>query len=127
LADINVYEVDTGTPEFQLMDILVSVDNIVFTSIKASEKALVRIIGDSVHGEDDFGRSYDLGAFGSVRYVRIDGTGPGHAGGINSFDLDAIGAHDVVYAGGPAVPEPASSVLVLTGLAAIARRVRRRR
>ena len=123
LLDINVYEVDFGGAEFGAMDILVSKDNITFTSIKASETSLVRTSGDSVHGNNSFGRSYDLGAFDWVRYVRIDGKGSGRSGGTNGFDLDAIGAHEVRAA----IPEPGTWALMLAGLAAVAGLARRRR
>jgi hypothetical protein len=124
-VDINVYEVDFGAVEFALMGISVSMDGVAFTSIKASEASLVRIAGDSVHGNNSFGRSYDLGAFSAVRYVRITGLGGGASGGNAGFDLDAIGAHEVRRVQ-QQVPEPASSALVLAGLAFIARRARRR-
>ena len=91
LVDLNVYEVDFGAVEFGLMDILVSQDGITFESIKPSQVALERITGDSVHSNDSFGKSYDLGSFDWVRYVKIDGIGSGRAGSTNDFDLDAIG------------------------------------
>ena len=63
-----------------MMDILASPDGLVFTSIEASMSVLVRIPGDSAHGNDNFGRSFDLGGVASVRYARIDGIGTGAAG-----------------------------------------------
>ena len=122
LVDLNVYEVDTGSPEFHLMDILVSQDGITFTSIKTSQSALERITGDSVHGNDSFGKSYDLGSFDWVRYVKIDGIGSGRAGGSNDFDLDAIGAHEVTP-----IPEPSTWAMMLGGLLALAGMARRQR
>jgi hypothetical protein len=122
LVDLNVYEVDFGAVEFAAMTILVSQDGITYTDVKASEVPLVRIRGDSVHVNNNFGRSYDLGALDWVRYVRIDGAGLGTAGGSNGFDLGAIGAHEVV-----AVPEPGTWALMLGGLAAVGSLVRRRR
>jgi len=122
LVDLNVYEVDWGGVEFGLMDILVSQDGIAFTSIKTSQIALERITGDSVHGNDSFGKSYDLGSFDWVRYVKIDGIGTGRAGGTNDFDLDAIGAHEVTP-----IPEPSTWAMMLGGLLALAGMARRQR
>lgn len=122
LVDLNVYEVDWGGVEFGLMDILVSQDGIAFTSIKTSQVALERITGDSAHGNDSFGKSYDLGSFDWVRYVKIDGIGTGRAGGTNDFDLDAIGAHEVTP-----IPEPSTWAMMLGGLLALAGMARRQR
>ncbi|WP_292993966.1 PEP-CTERM sorting domain-containing protein [Nitrosomonas sp.] len=122
LVDLNVYEVDTGVVEFGLMDILVSQDGITFESIKASQVALERITGDSVHSNNSFGKSYDLGSFDWVRYVKIDGTGSGRAGSTNGFDLDAIGVHEVT-----AIPEPSTWAMMLGGLLALAGVARRQR
>ena len=121
LVDLNVYEVDFGLVEFSSMTVLVSQDGVTFTSIKGSETPLVRTSGDATHGNNSFGRSYDLGALPWVRYVRIDGLGSGGASTTNGFDLDAIGAHEVL-----AVPEPATWALWLAGLAAVGRVARRR-
>ena len=122
LVDLNVYEVDFGAVEFGLMDILVSQDGITFESIKPSQVALERITGDSVHSNDSFGKSYDLGSFDWVRYVKIDGIGTGRAGGTNAFDLDAIGAHEVTP-----IPEPSTWAMMLGGLLALAGMARRQR
>ena len=122
MVDLNVYEVDFGAVEFGSMNILVSQDGITFESIKPSQVALERITGDSVHSSDSFGKSYDLGSFDWVRYVKIDGTGTGRAGGTNGFDLDAIGAHEVT-----AIPEPSTWAMMLGGLLALAGVARRQR
>lgn len=125
-VDFNVYEVDTGSPEFTAMEVLVSNDGTTFTSVKSSEILLInanRISGDSVHNNNNFGRSYDLGSFASVRYIRIDGVGTGVSGGSTAFDLDAIGAHQVT-----AVPEPESYAMLMAGLGLLgftARRMKR--
>jgi len=121
LVDLNVYEVDTGSPEFNAMNVLVSQDGVTFTSIKSSETALVRTSGDAVHSNNSFGRSYDLGALSWVRYVRIDGLGSGGASGASAFDLEAIGAHEVL-----AVPEPTTWALWVAGLVAVGRVARLR-
>jgi hypothetical protein len=115
-VDLNVYEYDTSTPEFQLMTVLVSQDGVAFTDIKASQVAVVDIPGDGAHGSTSFARSYDLGGLPWVRFVRVQGlsnTAPGQTAG---FDLDAIGAHAVVAS---PVPEPAAGALMLAGVAGL--------
>lgn len=120
-VDLNVYEVDFGGPEFSLMTILVSQDGVDFTSIKASEQTLTRIDGDDArHTGDTFGKSYDLGALAWARYVRIDGLSNASPGSSNGFDLDAIGAHEVMAA----VPEPATWALMLAGVGGLLARRR---
>ncbi|HRX84893.1 MAG TPA: hypothetical protein P5572_07740 [Phycisphaerae bacterium] len=91
--DITVYELDVGGIEFPLMDVLVSANGFDFYSIKASETSPVAIPGDEGHNNASFAKSYDLAASGlqGARFVRIQGTGTGAAGGPNGFDLDAIG------------------------------------
>ena len=78
--------------------VLVSGNGIDFLSVKSSEGPVVRIPGDEAHGDDAFARSYDLSGtemFG-VRYIRIDGNGSGSAGPMTEFDLDAVGAINIV-------------------------------
>ena len=121
-VDFNVYEVDTGSAEFHLMTVLVSQDGVSFTNVKSSEQALVRITGDNAaHTNSSYGRSYDLGGLEWARYVRIDGTYNTAPGGTNGFDLDAIGAHQVMAA----VPEPATWALMLAGVGGLLARRRR--
>jgi hypothetical protein len=102
-VDINVYEFDTFGAEFDVIDVLVSVDGVSFTSIKATETALVRIQGDGAHGSDTFGRSYDLAGSGltMVRFVKLQGTGTNGTPCCLrvGFDLDAIGAHAAMVIG----------------------------
>jgi hypothetical protein len=92
--DFTVYEVDSGTAEFHLVDVLVSEDGAGFVSVKSSEAAAVNIPGDEQHGSNGYARSYDIAGSGTavVRYVRLDGNGTGSAGSSAGFDLDAIGA-----------------------------------
>lgn len=121
-VDLNVYEYNTSQAEFQLMTLLVSQDGVNFTDIKASQVAVVDIPGDEEHGSTSFARSYDLGALAWVRYVRVQGLS-NVAPGLNAgFDLDAIGAHELLSP----VPEPGTAALWLAGLAAVTRVVRRR-
>ncbi|MEW5787712.1 MAG: PEP-CTERM sorting domain-containing protein [Pseudomonadota bacterium] len=121
-VDFNIYEVDYGSAEFGLMEVYVSANGIDFINVSASETSLVRIAGDEVHSSNNFGRSYDLGSLDQIRYIKIDGDGSGAAGGNSGFDLDAIGAHQVV-----AVPEPGTYALLLAGLGLVGLATRQRR
>jgi hypothetical protein len=91
--DITVYELDSGAPEFNTVDVLVSEDGLDFVSVKATETSAVNIPGDGQHGSNTYARSYDLDGSGILvaRYVRLDGNGSGAAGSSAWFDLDAIG------------------------------------
>jgi len=93
-ADVTVYEVDSGSAEFSLMDVLVSMDGLSFVSVKQTEGSAIRIPGDESYTNISFARSYDLGITGRpwIRFLRIDGNGTGAAGGYTGFDLDAVGA-----------------------------------
>jgi PEP-CTERM motif len=120
LVDFNVYETDFGVAEFNVVDILVSVDGTVFTSVDSTMATVVRITGDSGHLVDDFAKSFDLGDLAAVRYIRVDGTSNSNPGGNNGFDLDAVGVHQPV-------PEPGTWALMFAGLAAVGAAARQRR
>jgi hypothetical protein len=93
----------------------VSLDGSTFTDVTASQTSYVAIVGDELHGNPSFAKSFDLGAMALARYIRIDGNGTGAAGGTNAFDLDAIGAINLVSA----VPLPAGMPLLLGALAVL--------
>ncbi len=120
-VDLNVYEVNFGGPEFEFLDVQASADGVSYVSLSASESAIVGIAGDEAHGGGVFGRSYDLGALPWARFVRLVGTGSGDAGGTNYFDLDAIGAHELVAT---PVPEPQAWALLAAGLGVLGLRRR---
>ena len=81
----------------------------------SSQTPCVAIVGDELHGNPSFAKSFDLGAMALARYIRIDGNGTGAAGGTNAFDLDAIGAINLVST----VPLPAGMPLLLGALAVL--------
>ncbi len=117
--DLNVYEVDGGVVEFGEVDVLVSANGVDFFSINSTIGDAVDLIGDEAHGDARFRKSFDLGPSGltEVRYVKLQGTGGGAAGGDNDFDPDAIGAINFV---------PTPGVLVVGGLGLVAGARRRR-
>jgi hypothetical protein len=92
-ADLTLYEVDTGGPEFGIFDLQVSLDGVQFVSVTSSVSVPIAIPGDSANGNRTFARSYDLAGSGlsAARFVRIDGNGTGSSGAGSGFDLDAIG------------------------------------
>ncbi len=117
--DINVYE-SGFTTETHLMRILVSQDALSFTDITSQTGGVTqRIPGDAL-GDLPGMRNYDLGDLPWVRYVRIRGLGSGTPGGTNGFELDTVGAFELMAA--PPVPEPGTWALMLAGIATLARR-----
>lgn len=132
--DFNVYEVDNGIVEFNLVDILVSADGINFWNVEASALAAIDLVGDEAHGNGGFRKSYDLAAavtglgVSQFRYLRLDGTGTGGIGGSTGFDPDAVAAInyiDTAPVGG--VPEPGAWALMILGFGAAGAMIRRRR
>jgi uncharacterized protein (TIGR03382 family) len=117
--DINIYEVDNGIIEFNLVDVLVSMDGIAFFSISSTIGDAIDLIGDDAHGSASFRRSFDLGPSGltTVRYLKIQGTGNGAAGGQNDFDLDAVAAINFI---------PSPGALALMGMGGLVMTRRRR-
>jgi hypothetical protein len=72
-VDFNVYKVDSGSPEFNVVTVLVSVDGSSFVSVDASESPLVRIAGDGTHGNNSFGRSFGQPSLPSRRLLSSQG------------------------------------------------------
>ena len=129
--DFNVYEVDGGSVEFNLVDILVSADGITYFNVESTFQAAINLAGDELHGSASFRRSYDLGgavaALGATqfRYVRLDGTGGGAIGGDNDFDPDAVGFANFINIA-PVVPEPATWAMMIAGFGLAGAAARRR-
>lgn len=118
-ADINVYE-SGFTTETHLRQVLVSQDGVDFIDISDRRAGVTqRIPGDAL-GDLPGMTNYDLGDLPWVRYVRIQGLGSGIPGGTNGFELDTVGAFELIAA--PPVPEPGSWALMLAGAAVLARR-----
>ena len=133
-ADFNVYEVDGGSVEFTLVDILVSLDGTNWYNVDADTVTFTDLAGDEAHGNPNFRRSYDvtnaLAALGvsELRYLRLDGTSGGAAiGGDAGFDPDAVGYINFTSpeVSGP-VPEPASWAMMIGGLGIVGAAMRRR-
>ncbi len=120
--DFNIYEVDFGNVEFNLITVEVSLDGFAFVDVTASAGAPLDLDGDDDHGSASFRFSYDLGSLTEARFVRIDGAGTGNSGGAVGFDLDAIGAGNFRNA---AIPVPSmlpAAAVAMIGLGFIARR-----
>jgi hypothetical protein len=117
--DFNVYEVDFGAVEFNLMTVAVSIDGVTFVDVSASRAAALDLDGDEAHGNASFRQSYDLGALAEARFLRIDGNGTGAAGGNNGFDLDAVGAGSYRQVQTGVVPLPATLPLLVAGFAGL--------
>lgn len=117
--DINIYEVDFGAVEFELVDILVSADNITFFNIDSTIGPAVDLIGDNAHTAPNYRKSFDLAPSGlsTVRYLKIQGTGSGVAGTTNDFDLDAVAAINFL-------PAPGSVALIALAGMVVGRRQR---
>lgn len=130
--DFNVYEVDNGIVEFNLVDILVSANNIDFYNVEGSALAALSLAGDGAHGNASFRKSYDVGAamialgVSQFRYIRLSGTGSGAISGNNGFDPDAIGVANYVNLAG-AVPEPATWSMMIAGFGMAGGFLRRRK
>ena len=133
--DLNVYEVDGGSVEFHLMDVLVSADGVTFWNVEASVLPAIDLVGDEAHGNLSFRKSYDLAAavtglgVSQFRYLRIDGTAGGAIGGTNDFDLDSVAAINYIDTTpvGPGVPEPATWAMMILGFGMAGGAMRRRR
>ncbi|MEQ9617373.1 MAG: FG-GAP-like repeat-containing protein [Phycisphaerales bacterium] len=92
-ADLNVYELDSGMAEFDVIDVLVSADGMNFINIDSTIGTAVAISGDENHNDPALRQSFDLAGSGlsEARFIRIQGTDVNPPGGSNGFDLDAIG------------------------------------
>lgn len=84
-GDFNVYEVDSGSPEFTLLRVEVSADGINFVDISNTQAAKVNISSDQLHGDASFAQSYQLAGSGLIEKARLcakfTGTGGGTPGG----------------------------------------------
>jgi PEP-CTERM motif len=120
--DINVYE-SGFTPEVNRIQVLVSQDGVTYTDISAQRGGVTqRIPGDTPFADLPGMFNYDLGDLPWVRYVRIQGTGTGLPGGTNGFELDTVGAFELIAA--PPVPEPGTWALMLAGVGGLLARRR---
>ena len=130
-GDLNVYEVDFGSPEFGSVSVSASLDGLTYYDLTSTAAPLVPVEGDETHSNAAFARSYDLdGLLSEARYIRLDGLGSSFPSGCcNLFDLDAIGGVNYTIGGDrpEVIPLPASLPLLLGGILGlgIVRRKRR--
>jgi hypothetical protein len=131
--DFNVYEVDSGIVEFNVVDILVSADNINFFNVEASFAGAVNLVGDEAHGNASFRRSFDVGAAVTALGVSQYGTSSGAINGSNGFDPDSIAVINYIDTTPPpppmpgGVPEPATWAMMLLGFGGLGATLRHRR
>lgn len=129
--DFNVYEVDFGAVEFNLLNVLVSANNLDYFNVNPSAAAALSLVGDGTHSNASFRKSYDVGAAVTAlsatqfRYIRLQGTGSGGISGNNGFDPDAIGVAN--YVNLAAIPEPATWSMMIMGFGLAGGLLRRRK
>jgi len=92
--DLNVYELESGRIEFDLIDVQISEDGVAFVSVVPSDEPTTRIPGDGPRSADQYVKPYDLAGSGvaRARYVRLVGLDNGYGGDGAGLELDAIGA-----------------------------------
>jgi hypothetical protein len=132
--DFNVYEYNAGAVEFTSVDILISADGITFFNVEAAAAAAVDLVGDELHTNPSFRRSYDLAAAvvglgaSQFRYLRLDGTAGGAIGASTGFDPDSVAAINYIDTGPVGgVPEPATWAMMILGFGAAGTMIGRRR
>ena len=103
-GDINLYELDWGTVQFDYISVYVSNDMNTWYNITATRAAGVDIVGDEAHGGGQYFQSYDLnGVLAFAKYLKLVGSS------ISGFDLDAVAAVN-------SVPVPGAVWLLGSGL-----------
>ncbi|MFN0184080.1 MAG: PEP-CTERM sorting domain-containing protein [Aquabacterium sp.] len=119
-TDFNVYKWNSGNG-VGINDaiVLVSQNGIDFFEAGPQQGITQRIAGDGLTFVTRI-NGRDLGSLEWARYVRVQGTSNLPPGGANGFDIDALGAFELMPA--PAIPEPGTWALMLAGLAWLARR-----
>lgn len=117
--DFNVYERDNASAEFGSLQVWVSptLNAADFVNVTATAStSILDLDGDGAHGNVAFARSYDL-SIPVARYLRLVGTsGAATGGGIEGFDLDAVGVASFSELQQGEVPVPAAAPLLLAGL-----------